>query len=111
MNRSIENIKILRVKMGLSTLDIANFLGIKESAYKAYEKTDKDINLFFTSKLAYLYGVELYDIIECDLSNREIHIVKSKEFDFSTEDLKSISRFNVIINNYLKMNNILNSVQ
>jgi predicted transcriptional regulator len=103
-----KNIIALRKIARLKPMDIAGFLGIQREIVIRYENGHQELPLEHLEKLADLFRVDLYDITETDLTQSITTSKLSLETGkFSSEDLNNISRFNRIIKNYVKLNELI----
>ena len=98
------NISSLRNKLALSQQQVADYLGIKRENISYYENGNREIPLEHLEKLADLFGVELYDLMESDLVNQKATLAFAFRADqVDVKDLQNISRFKKIVKNYIKM--------
>lgn len=102
MNNFSTNFKALRLSHGLTKESIAKYLSLSVKTIEKYESSKQDISLIHLEKLANLFGIEAYDLLEKEGVNQQI----SKSLDFSNftfEDMNGVAAFHKIVNNYLKM--------
>lgn len=104
------NLKMLREKLKLSQQELADYLNIpSRESISQYENGKRELPLDVLERCCNLFGVELIDMFEEDESKvtTSIHFAfRADELD--VEDLRSISHFKKIINNYRRMKNIIN---
>jgi transcriptional regulator with XRE-family HTH domain len=101
-----KNISALRNKLDLNQQQVADYLGIKREILSNYENGVRDVPIEHRTKLADVFGVEIYDLSVTDLSDQKANLAfafRANEID--TDDLKNISRFKKIVKNYIKMKN------
>jgi len=99
------NLKAFREAMSLSQEDVAKYLDIQRELISYYENGSRQAPLDILEKLASLFGVELYDLMQ------EGHTSSTKAnlaFAFRTNalsaaDLHVISDFKKIVRNYIKL--------
>jgi predicted transcriptional regulator len=104
-----KNIIALRETTGLKPSNIAAFLGITREVVLHYENGHQDIPINHLEKLVDLFRVDLYDLMQTDLTqNIPAPKLSLRPGKFSSDDLNNISRFNKIIKNYVKMNKLNN---
>lgn len=104
------NISALRSKLALTQQQIADYLGIKRENISYYETGNREIPVEHLEKLADLFGVELYDLLESDLTNQKANLAfafRAEQID--EKDLENISRFKKIVKNYIKMKEFMSS--
>ena len=98
------NINAHRLKLNLKQDQIADFLGIKRENISYYENGTREIPIQYLEKLADLFGVELYDLMESNLAHQEANIAFAFRADqLDSVNLENISRFKKIVKNYIKM--------
>ena len=103
-NLASANIKVLRNKIGLTQEDVAKYLGIQREIISYYETGSRDISLEHYEKLADLFGVELQDLLETDLTLVKVNEAFAfRATEITNEDLKQIVIFRKIVKNHLKM--------
>ncbi len=103
-----KNLKSLREANSFTQRQVADFLGIKRSAYSNYESGDREMPLDALERVASLYGCEPSDLISDDESILESMLVCAfRVDDMDTSDLEEIASFKSIVMNYLKMNRLL----
>lgn len=102
------NIKKMRESSGFTQDNVANFLGIKRSAYSNYETGDRELPLSIMEKLADLYGCDMYDLYsEDEKVLQDMLVTAFRADDVSPEDMEQIAAFKRIVRNSLKMDFLL----
>ncbi len=102
------NIKRLRDASGFTQENVAEYLGIKRSAYSNYENADRELPLILMEKLADLYGCELYELYSGDERIINTMLVTAFRVDtLSPNDMDHVAAFKRIVKNSLKMDNLL----
>lgn len=99
-----KNIAALRLKLKYSQEDIEDFLGINRASISYYENGTREVPIEHLTKLADLFGVELYDLME----DEEIAQKANTAFAFRANtigaaDMKTISEFKRIVKNYSRI--------
>jgi transcriptional regulator with XRE-family HTH domain len=79
LNKYFAFIKSLRVKQGLSQLEIAKKLGISRSSYISFEQGKRDITLLEAGVLGDIFQISLEDIQRGKISMPEIVFQKNKK--------------------------------
>lgn len=104
------NFGLLRSKLGISQLEMANYLGLgSREIISYYENAEREIPLPVLESCCNLFGIELFDLFEEDekLVGTNIHFAfRADQLD--TKDMNAISDFKKIINNYQRMKRIAN---
>lgn len=102
------NVKRMRDASGYTQENVADFLGVKRSAYANYEAGDREFPLPLMEKLADLYGCELLDLYTEDQSSLASMLVTAFRVDqLSSGDMEQIAAFKRIVKNSLKMDTLL----
>lgn len=102
------NIKRLREASGFTQESVANYLGIKRSAYSNYETGERELPLNLMEKIADLYGCDMYDLYSEDGNVVGAMLATAFRVDMlSREDMEQIAAFKRIVNNSLKMDILL----
>lgn len=102
------NLKKMREASGFTQEKIADYLGIKRSAYANYEVGDREFPLSVLESLADLYGCDMYMLYEGD--SDVVGNMLATAFrvnDLSAEDMVQIADFKRMVKNYLKMDILL----
>lgn len=103
MNK-ISNLKLLREQFNYSQADISTYLGISQPAYQKYESGITEVSIEALEKLARLYGIDEYDILEGNIEQEQIGLA----FAFRRKgesDLEDVAHFQQIVKNYIMMCN------
>ncbi len=103
-----KNLKLLREANCFTQQQVADFLGVKRSAYSNYESGDREMPIDKLERVANLYGCELSDLISEDeraLENMLLCAFRVDDVDVS--DLNEIASFKSIVMNYMKMTKLL----
>ena len=99
------NIQAFREKMGLTQEDLATYLGLNNrETISYYENEERAVPIEHLDKLANLFGIESYDLLEGDLESLQAEIAFAFRADeIKSEDLVHIAFCRKIVKNYLKM--------
>ena len=98
------NIKSYRKRMKLKQIDLANFLGVDRAMISYYEEGSRNIPLSRLEKLADLFGVDLYELLEDSNSTRAVNYALAfRAGEINSNDLYSIANFRKIVKNYTKI--------
>lgn len=92
-------VESLRSESGFTGDQVAGYLGISLEEYLEYEGREKDIPIDILEALARLYHVEEYDILT--------GTARSKTLCEDPEHEKELIPFFVIVQNYMKMQRLL----
>lgn len=99
-----KNIKSFREKMGLSQDELAKFLKVQREMVSYYETGVREVPVENLKKLADLFGVEMYDLIEQDeLASKANVAFAFRAQGLSDHDLGVISDFKRVVMNYIKL--------
>lgn len=102
------NMKRMREASGYTQENVADFLGVRRSAYANYEAGVREIPLTLMEKLADLYGCDLYDLYTEEESALAGMLVTAFRVEsLSASDMEQIAAFKRIVKNSLKMDNLL----
>lgn len=102
------NLEKLRLANRLTQEQVADYLGIKRSAYANYEAGMREPSLDILEKAASLFGCELSLLFEEDSNVVDKMLVAAFRVDnLSKEDMKEIADFKNVVINYLKMERLL----
>lgn len=102
------NIRLLRMKLGLNQEDIADYLGLSRQQIIRYEKGENAVPTDKLTKLAELFSIDEYDFYEEDVSKINANLAFAfRANELNGEDLKTIASFKKIAMNYLKMKEAL----
>lgn len=102
------NLKILREANGFTQEQMAQFLGVKRSAYANYEACAREMPLDAMEKAADLFGCELALLLEEDEEKvRNALAYAFRVENLSVDDMKEISHFKKVVKNYIKFSKML----
>ena len=105
------NIKALRNKTGLKQEVVANVLGVKRELISYYETGAREIPLEHFEKLADLFGVELQDLLEVDMTKQKINTAFAfRAEEITNSDLEQIISFKKIVKNHIKISEALDQI-
>lgn len=108
MNQTIgRNITAFRKHLGYTQQEISCYLGISQPAYARYEKGETIVSMESMEKLATLYNVEEYDLMEENAELLQASIACAYRKDGTISDLNQIAQFQKIVKNYIMMCNEL----
>lgn len=99
-----QNIRLFRDRMGLNQDHLADYLDIPREVISYYETGSRTIPLDAINRLADLFGIESFDLLEPDLAQQQVQLAFAFRADqFTTDDLKQMAAFRKVAMNYLKM--------
>lgn len=105
------NIHQFRDRLGSTQSSVAEYLGISRELISYYETGARPVPTDHLQKLADLFGIDAYDLLEADSAQQQANMAFAFRADELTpEDLGSIAAFQRIVNNYLKMKQRLSHV-
>lgn len=103
-----QNIRQFRERLGFTQASVADFLGIAREQISYYETGARAVSTDHLQKLADLFGIDAYDLLEADSAQQQVNVnLAFRASDLTAQDLASIARFRRVVNNYLKMQNSL----
>ncbi|GAB2518546.1 helix-turn-helix domain-containing protein [Spirosoma aerophilum] len=103
-----QNIRQFRERLGFTQASVADFLGISREQISYYETNARPVSTDHLQKLADLFGIDAYDLLEADSAQQQINVnLAFRATDLNAQDLASIARFRRVVNNYLKMQHAL----
>ena len=101
----MEKLKELRLKSKLQPIQVATYLELSEQNYNDIESDDiQNISFGLIDKLADLYCIPAFDIIEKPIEKLEPYIYDGK---LTNNEIKSIAESNKIFLNQLFMEKLL----
>lgn len=101
----MEKLKELRLKSKLQLTQVAAYLELSEQSYNDIESDDiKNLSFGLIDKLANLYCMKAFDIIEKPIDELEPYIYNEK---LTNDEIKSIAESNKIFLNQLFMEKLL----
>lgn len=99
-----QNIRQFRERLGFTQASVADYLGIAREQISYYETATRPVSTDHLQKLADLFGVDAYDLLNPDGAQQQINLAFAFRADqFTAEDLSSIAAFKRIVKNYRKM--------
>lgn len=98
-----KNIRSLREHLGYTQQEISKYLGITQPAYAKYEKGETTVPMEALEKLATLYNVEEYDLMEENPELFQTSVACAYRKEGSIGDLTQIAQFQKIVKNYIQM--------
>lgn len=103
------NLKALREANGYTQEQLANFLGVKRTAYKNYELGDREAPIALLERCAELLGCELDLLFEENVNDvKDMLVCAFRADSLCDSDLNEIANFKKIVRNYIKMEKLLN---
>ncbi len=102
------NISNLRKRFGFSQEQVAAYLEMPNHTMISYYETGKrEIPLEVLEKLADLYRVDLYDLMEEDALSQSVNMAFAfRAEDVEASDLTALAQFNKLVKNYVKINRL-----
>lgn len=97
-------LRVLREKFKYTQDEVSKYLGISQPAYLKYEREETEISMEGLEKLARLYGIDEYDILEGNME--QICFAYAFRRDGMT-NLEDVAHFQQIVKNYIMMSNEL----
>ncbi len=94
----------LREKFSYTQCEVSKYLGITQPAYQKYEAGETEISMEGLSKLARLYGIDEYDILEGNIACADLAFAFRRDGEANLED---VAHFQQIVTNYVMMCNEL----
>lgn len=99
-----QNIRLFRDRLGFSQANLADFLGIAREQISYYETGARAVPTEQIQKIADLFGIDAYDLLDPDSFQRQLNVAFAFRADqLTAEDLSSIASFKRIVKNYRKM--------
>ena len=102
-----KNIKAFREHLNYTQQEISDYLGISQPAYVKYEKGETVVPLEAMEKLATLYNVDEYDLMEENEQLFQTSVACAYRKTGNIGNLGQISQFQKIVRNYIQMCNEL----
>lgn len=100
-----DNLSFLREHFGYTQGEIGHFLGISQPAYCKYEEGKTTIPPEALEKLAELYYVEEFDLMQDDKSSLQPSLVYAYRKQDGETDFEAVAKFHRIVKNYTLMSN------
>lgn len=99
-----ENIRALRIKLGYTQEQIADYLGVSTAAVTQYETGTRVIPTTTVSKLSLLFNVDEYELYQEEPQQQQLLSAFAFRADeLQSKDLKSISEFKKVVLNYFHL--------
>lgn len=110
MNKTIgRNLKALREANKFTQERIADYLGVKRSAYANYESGDREAPITILEKACDLFGCSLEMLFsEDEHTVNNMLLPPFQTDDLSNNDMKEVATFRSVVVNYLKMDKLAN---
>ncbi len=103
-----KNIKLMREISDFTQEKVADFLGIKRSAYANYETGDRELPLSLMEKLADLYGCDAILMYAEDSNVVENMLTTAFRVDnLTTDDMVQVAAFKKVVKNSLMLDSML----
>lgn len=93
-------LRVLREKFKYTQEEVSKYLGISQPAYLKYETGDTEVSMEGLEKLARLYGMDEYDIMEENMDRVNFAYAFRRD---GVADLEKVAHFQQIVKNYLMM--------
>lgn len=106
-NENSSILRQLRQKFGYTQEVLSKYLGITQPAYQKYETGETEVSMEGLSKLARLYGIDEYDIIEGNLEQANLAYAFRRD---GISNLEDVAHFQQIVKNYIMMSNELEKI-
>ena len=104
-----KNIRSLRIKLGYTQEQVAEFLNLTTAAVTQYETGARVVPATTVSKLSLLFGIDEYDLYQENPQQQQLlSAFAFRASELQAEDLKSISEFKKIVLNYFHLSKELN---
>lgn len=102
-----QNIRQFRERLGFTQAIVADYLGIAREQVSYYETATRPVSTDHLQKLADLFGIDAYDLLETDSAQQQVNInLAFRAEDLTASDLVSIAQFRRVVSNYLKMQQV-----
>lgn len=103
-----KNIKLMREAASFTQEKVADFLGIKRSAYANYETGDRELPLSIMEKLADLYGCDAILMYAEDSNVVENMLTTAFRVDnLTAADMVQVAAFKRVVKNSLMLDSML----
>ncbi|ADR23136.1 hypothetical protein MATR_30150 [Marivirga tractuosa] len=98
------NLKRYRESLGLSQVQLADYLSINREEISYYENGKRTMPVKLIEKAAKLFGIDEFDLYESDPEHNDAKVALAFRADsLGKEDLEQIADFRKIVLNYLAM--------
>ena len=93
-------LRVLREKFKYTQEEVSKYLGISQPAYLKYETGETEVSMESLEKLARLYGMDEYDIMEGNLEHVNFAYAFRRD---GVANLEEVAHFQQIVKNYIMM--------
>lgn len=100
-------LRVLREKFQYTQEEVSKYLGISQPAYLKYETGETEVSMEGLEKLARLYGIDEYDILENNME--QVNFAYAFRRD-GVANLQEVAHFQQIVKNYIMMSNELEKI-
>lgn len=100
-------LRVLREKFQYTQEEVSKYLGISQPAYLKYETGETEVSMEGLEKLARLYGIDEYDILENNME--QVNLAYAFRRD-GVANLDEVAHFQQIVKNYIMMSNELEKI-
>lgn len=100
-NSMAKNLRVLRERFDYSQAEVSSYLNISQPAYQKYESGLTEVSMEALEKLAQLYGVDEYEIMEGNVEQMQMAGVFAFRRNGIEGNLEDVSHFQQIVKNYL----------
>ena len=100
-------LRVLREKFQYTQEEVSKYLGISQPAYLKYETGETEVSMEGLEKLARLYGIDEYDILENNME--QVNFAYAFRRD-GVANLQEVAHFQQIVKNYIMMSNDLEKI-
>ena len=97
-------LRVLREKFKYTQEEVSQYLGISQPAYLKYEMRDTEVSMEGLEKLARLYGMDEYDIMEGNMERANFAYAFRRD---GMANLEEVAHFQQIVKNYIMMSDEL----
>lgn len=100
-------LRVLREKFQYTQEEVSKYLGISQPAYLKYETGETEVSMEGLEKLARIYGIDEYDILENNME--QVNFAYAFRRD-GVANLEEVAHFQQIVKNYIMMSNELEKI-
>lgn len=100
-------LRVLREKFQYTQEEVSKYLSISQPAYLKYETGETEVSMEGLEKLARLYGIDEYDILENNME--QVNFAYAFRRD-GVANLEEVAHFQQIVKNYIMMSNELEKI-
>lgn len=97
-------LRVLREKFKYTQDEVSKYLGISQPAYVKYETGETEVSMEGLEKLARLYGMDEYDILEGNMERVNFAYAFRRD---GMANLEEVAHFQQIVKNYIMMSDEL----